>query len=104
MYITLELTKKHLNIDLDYTLDDEYLLHLIDVVEDVVSVHIDNNLKNLLDSNGYLPAGLQQAMLLLLGHFYNSREAVAYTNTSKIPLAFEYLLDKYQNYNNADNQ
>jgi hypothetical protein len=46
-----------------------------------------------------IPRGLKQAMLLLLGHFYQVREPVIIgVNATKIPYAYEYLIAPYKNY------
>lgn len=101
MFITLELIKKHLNIDEYFEEDDQYLLHLALVAEEVVSKHIDDNLSDLADEEGNLPAPLQQAMLLFIGDMYQSRESVAYGSTPvEIPLSFSYILSLYKNYLN----
>ena len=43
MYIQLDLAKKHLNIEEDFTEDDEYILSLIEVAESAVRVHINED-------------------------------------------------------------
>ena len=40
MYIELDYAKKHLNIEPDFTEDDEYILGLIDAAEQAVRVHV----------------------------------------------------------------
>ena len=98
-YLNLDLIKKHLNIDSDFHDDDSYLEALGDVVEEVTEKHIDVSLKKLTaDNNGKIPTPLKQAMLLLLGTYYNNRENVAFASSSEIPLSFSYLLSLYQNY------
>lgn len=98
-YLTLERIKKHLNIDSYYTDDDDYLVSLADVVEMVVEKHIDNSLVTLQTEGGELPPPLVQAMLLLLGNYYNSRESVSTLSHTEIPLSYNYLLDLFKNYN-----
>ena len=101
MYLKLYQIKKHLNIDEDFTEDDEYLVDLANVVEFVVAKHIDDNLEELAKSNGgELPPPLLHAMLLLLGNYYANRESVAFAGSSEIPLSYSYLLDLYKNYSN----
>jgi uncharacterized phage protein (predicted DNA packaging) len=102
MFIQLYQIKKHLNIDEDFHLDDEYLVDLSIVAEQVVQKHIDNNLDELCAENdGELPSPLMHAMLLLIGNFYANRESVAFASSSEIPLSYSYLLDLYKNYNNT---
>lgn len=79
--------------------DDSYLEALGDVVEEITEKHIDVSLKTLTaDNNGKIPTPLKQAMLLLLGTYYNNRENVAFASSSEIPLSYSYLLSLYQNY------
>ena len=102
MFIQLYQIKKHLNIDEDFHLDDEYLVDLSIVAEQVVQKHIDNNLDELCAENdGELPSPLMHAMLLVIGNFYANRESVAFASSSEIPLSYSYLLDLYKNYNNT---
>lgn len=102
-YLNLDLIKKHLNIDEDFHDDDDYLEALGDVVEEITEKHIDVSLKTLTaDNNGKIPTPLKQAMLLLLGTYYNNRENVAFASSSEIPLSYSYLLSLYQNYGGND--
>lgn len=96
--LTLEMIKKHLNFDEDYFGDDEYLMQLAEAATDAVSAHVNYPLINLIDEDGNLPANLLQAILLLIGHLYNNREAVSFTTGVEIPLAYQYLLAKYVDY------
>lgn len=98
-YLTLEQIKQHLNIDSDYTGDDNYLTSLAEVVEMVVEKHIDNSLEAL-SEGGELPPPLRHAMLLLIGNYYNTRESIAFVSSSEIPLSYNYLLDLFKNYSN----
>lgn len=97
-YITLEEAKKHCNIEEGYTDDDAYIGSLIDVAEKVVSEDICVELEMLEDSNGDIPAPLKQAALLLIGHYYNFREAVAFGVTMQVPLGYKHLTMLYRNY------
>ena len=98
MYITIEKAKKHLNIDLDFIEDDNYIQHLIEVAETVVERHIGYNLAEKAETNdGQLPKGLEHAMLLMIGTFYNTRESVTFGSGTELPLAYSYLLDMFTN-------
>ena len=102
-YLKLELIKKHLNMDESFHDDDSYLEALGDVVEEITEKHIDVSLKTLTaDNNGKIPTPLKQAMLLLLGTYYNNRENVAFGSSSEIPVTYSYLLSLYQNYGGSD--
>lgn len=98
MYLNLDIIKKHLNIDDDYTEDDEYLMMLCEVAENAVSIHIDKSLSELEDSDGKLPSALQHALLLLIANYYNNRESISNTSANNIPFSFNYLIDLFRNY------
>lgn len=100
-YLNLDLIKKHLNIDEDFHDDDDYLKILGDVAEQVTERHIDDSFGLImLKNHGKFPATLMQAMLLLVGNYYNNRESVAFTGVSELPQSYLYLLSLYQNYGN----
>ena len=99
MYLQLFQLKKHLNIDEQFHDDDEYIMDLAKVAENAVQKHIDINLSDLEDENGQIPMPLIQAMLLMVGTFYAKRESIAFASSSEVPLAYDYLLSLYKNYN-----
>ena len=102
-YLTLDLIKKHLNMNADYTAEDDYLTMLGGAVEEVVGKHIDDDLETLAkNNNDQLPLPLVQACLLLLGTYYSNRENVAYTNAVEVPMSYTYLLDLYRNYGGSE--
>lgn len=98
MYISLEDAKKHLNVDISYTDDDQYILDLITVAEDSVSKHLDIALDELEDGNGMLPSSVVHAMLLMIGNLYATREPISYSTVVKIPYTYEYLISLYKHY------
>jgi len=98
-HLTLKLIKEHLNLDNDFTMDDEYLSILGDVVEKVVERHIDDSFAYLANANGgKLPAPLIQAMLLLLGTYYANREHIAFNANYEVGNSYTFLIDLYRNY------
>lgn len=98
-HLTLKLIKEHLNLDNDFTMDDEYLSMLGDVVEKVVERHIDDSFSYLASTNGgHLPAPLIQAMLLLLGTYYANREHIAFNANYEVGNSYTFLIDLYRNY------
>lgn len=98
-HLTLKLIKEHLNLDNDFTLDDEYLSMLGGVVEKVVERHIDDSFAYLANTNGgHLPAPLIQAMLLLLGTYYSNREHIAFNANYEVGNSYTFLIDLYRNY------
>lgn len=98
MFLTLDTLKKHLNIDSDFTEDDEYIIQLGNVAEAITEKHIDTSFEDIVNESGELPSPVLQAMLLMVGTLYANRESVGYSNVSKIPLAYEYLLSLYKRY------
>ena len=102
-YLNLDLIKKHLNIDEDFHDDDDYLKILGDVAEQVTERHIDDSFGLImLKNHGKFPPTLMQAMLLLVGNYYNNRESVAFTGVSELPQSYLYLLSLYQNYDGEE--
>jgi uncharacterized phage protein (predicted DNA packaging) len=100
MYIPLELAKKHLQIEMDYRDDDEYIMGLIGVAEDAVRTHVNEGLDDIAERNGgCIPAPLFQAMLLMIGQMYQNREIIG-AKTGALPFNYQYLIDLYRNYNN----
>ena len=72
-YITLDEIKKHLTLDEWSDVDDAYLEQLID-------------------------ENVKQAIMLLVGTFYNNREATSELTYKEVPLAYQYLLQQLKNY------
>lgn len=100
MYILLKDAKQHLNIDNDFHEDDNYILHLIQVAEDVISKRIDKNLGDCVNpQTGYLDKSIIQSILLLIGQFYANREATTPTSANEIPIGFNFLCDLNKHYN-----
>lgn len=96
--LDLELVKKHLNIDSDFTEDDAYIQTLIDVAVQAVVKHIDVADITEHVEDGKLTPGLQHACLLLIGSLYANREALSITSMTELPLAYNYLLQLFQDY------
>jgi len=100
MYIDLDYAKKHLNIEPDFTEDDEYILGLIEMAEQAVRVHVNEDFDTLAENNGgCLPSPLSQAMLLMIGNMYQNREPLG-TKNAELPYNYRYLIDLYRNYYN----
>jgi hypothetical protein len=93
-YVTLEQAKDHLRVD--FTDDDIYIGDLIDVAEAYVANEIGSTLLSN-ESGGVLPKPLYQAILLLVGHLYNSREPIIVgTGVVKVPYTLESLVAFYK--------
>lgn len=98
--LELDIVKKHLNIEPDFTEDDEYILGLIDMAEQAVRVHVNEDFALLAEQNGgCIPAPLCQAMLLMIGNMYQNREPLGTKNLA-LPFNYQYLIDLYRNYYN----
>ena len=98
MILTLERVKQHLNLEPDFTENDQYLLGLIDMAEKAVRVHVNEDFKDIAKKNGGFPTPLLQAMLLMVEKMYMNRENKE-TKTDELPLNYQYLIDLYRNYN-----
>lgn len=98
--INLKRAKEHLNIEEEFTDDDEYIQSLINVSYDVVNKHINTSIDEIIDENGIIPTPLQHAMLLMIGNLYQNREIASFANATKLPYNYEYLLNFYKNYYN----
>lgn len=92
MFVTLEIAKKHLNIDKSFTDDDAYILSLIKVAEDAVAKNSNKALKEMM-VGGELPPSIIHSILLLVGNLYNNREATTYSTISEVPFGFKYLVN-----------
>lgn len=97
MYIAIDKIKRHLNIDMDFKEDDQYLMALSEVAEEVVQRHIGYRFEDIL-VDGQLPMALQHAMLLLIGQFYANRESVTFGSASPVPHSYDYILQLFENY------
>lgn len=93
-YVTLELAKKHILVDLSFTDDDAYITQLINASERIVERYLDKPLLELEDESGNLPEDTIQAILLTIANLYASREPVSFgASPQKVPLGLEYILD-----------
>lgn len=102
MLLDLEKIKKHLNIDADFTEDDEYIEFLENVAEDLVQKHIDKKFEDIIAEEGAIPDALLHAILLFIGNMYDNRESVAFANPSEVPQSLTYILNMYRDYKNAN--
>ena len=103
--ITLAELHTQVNLDQNYTDDDDYLLALLAACVVAVKNRIFDTTKNditepiegdLEGENSNAP--LRQAVLLLIANFYANREPVAYVQTYTVPYTFDFLIAPYINY------
>lgn len=100
-YISLECAKQHLNLEPDFVDDDELILQYIDAAELTVLLEVNaSSFEELETEPGKLPAPLQQAILLLLGTFYGSRESIVYGVIMQQVPAYKHLIHLYRNFAN----
>ena len=92
MFVTLDIAKKHLNIDKSFTDDDAYILSLVKVAEDAVAKNCNKALQEMM-VGGELPPSIIHSILLLVGNLYNNREATTYSTISEVPYGFKYLVN-----------
>ena len=97
MYVTLNLVKKHLNIDDSFTEDDNYITSLIKVAEDAVAKNENIALKAMI-AGGELHTSVIHSILLLVGNLYNNREATSYSVVSEVPYTYKYLINLNRNF------
>lgn len=94
--VDLALLKKHVRAD-DFSDDDEYLTHLLTVAEQHVCRATNRSTEELLQmGSGTFPAELQQAILLIAGHWYNQREAVSGVQMAEVPYTLQALIKPYR--------
>lgn len=93
----LELLKKHVRAD-DFSDDDDYLAHLLDAAEEYVCSATNRSVEELIEMyNGLeLPISIQQAILLVAGHWYNQREAVSGVQMAEVPYTLQALVKPYR--------
>lgn len=95
--LSLETVKKHVRSD-DFADDDEYLQILTEAAEEHIANVTNRSFNELteMSSDGVsLPKPIQQAVLLLVGHWYNQREAVAGTQMTEAPHTLQALVKPY---------
>lgn len=83
--VTLAQAKEHLRIP--FSEDDAYIQSLIDVVEAIIEMRVEIVAESKV---------LDQARLLLIGHYYNNREITTDIAVNNIPNTADYLIDLYK--------
>lgn len=95
--VDIALLKQHVRSD-DFSDDDQYLAHLLDAAEEYVTKATNRSSDELLAMGGGedLPATLQQAVLLIAGHWYNQREAVSGVQMAEVPYTLQAIIKPYR--------
>lgn len=98
MILTLDEAKQHLRVDLEFTDDDSLITELIGVAEaDIASRLKYDTLSEKFPGEAY-PLPVKQAAKLLVAHYYENREPVAFASSSKVPMMVDSLLFPYVRY------
>lgn len=99
-YATLEMAKRHLNIEDAFTDDDDYIEGLIDVAEEKVAAELCMDVDGMasINNGGSLPAPLIQAILLTIGAYYTNREDITTVQTRPLEYGVKYLTQLYRNF------
>ena len=93
----LALLKKHVRAD-DISDDDTYLQQLLDTARAQVISDTRRTEDELVGMGGGedLPVQLQQAVLILAGHWYNQREAVSGVQMQAVPYSYDTLVKPFR--------
>ena len=99
-YLTLDIAKKHLNVESSFTDDDSYIELLCDVAEQKVAKELNLEVPDLaaIGSAKEIPLPLKQAMLLNVGHYYANREEASSALSRPIEQGSKWLIDLYRDY------
>lgn len=96
MITDLATLKKHLMAD-DFTNDDDYITSLGEAAEMHVQRIIGRSVADIFVEHGnMLPPDLEHAIRLLVGHWYNQREAVSSASMNEVPLGMYSLLAPFR--------
>lgn len=98
-YISLEEAKSHLNVDAEYTGDDQYIDDLILDVEEIVESEICVPISEIVTEKEAFPRALRRAMLLLIGSYYKNREdEIQNSESARMQQASDRLMSLLRNY------
>ena len=101
MHVTLDEAKKHLNVEQEYTEDDNYIETLIDVAEAKVAKELCVKVEELAtieEGSKLIPHPIKQAILLNIGMYYANREEVTYKQSKPLEQGSKYLFALYRDY------
>jgi len=100
MYIDLELAKKHLNVESEFTDDDSYIEMLIEVSEESIAKNLCVTREGLatIDGGTEIPAPLKQAILLTIGGYYANREEMTAVQMRPLEQGVKHLISLYRKY------
>ena len=98
-YGTLDMAKRHLNIEDAFTDDDCYIEAVIDVAEEKVAAELCTDVESMasIGKDGGIPKPLIQAILLTIGAYYTNREDITTVQTKPLEQGVKYLTELYRN-------
>lgn len=97
--IDLQLLKKHLNIEEEFTEDDTYLEMLSNSAVVFVEKYLEDSLELIADDNGgELPPSLKLAIFILVADWYAYRESVTNLSVNKLPNSLIFILNQFRCY------
>lgn len=99
--LKLEEIKQQCRVELDFTEDDALLTAIGDAAQTRTETRINRKLYAEvipgMDPDGIvMPADIKQALLLLVGYWYENRVAVNDFEQSEAPLAYNWLVEPYR--------
>lgn len=99
-YLTLDIVKKHLNVESEFTDDDSYIELLAEVAEAKVAKELCVTVDELqtIDGGNEIPEPLISAMLLSVGLYYANREEATSIKTKPLEQGAKYLVGLYRDY------
>lgn len=98
MILTLEEAKQHLRVDDGFHEDDALIEELIGVAEADIAQRLRyDTLAERFPDEDY-PLTVKQAAKLVVAHYYENREPVAFASSSKVPMMIDSLLFPYVRY------
>lgn len=98
-YATLDMAKRHLNIEDAFTDDDLYIEGLISVAEEKVAAELCIKVDDMssLGSEG-IPSTILHAILLTIAAYYSNREDITAVHTRPLEYGVKYLTQLYRNF------
>lgn len=99
-YVTLEDAKRQLEVDQDYTGDDELITAIIEDALEIAESDLCVPLLEIETEEGKLPGAVRRAVLLLIGSYYKNREDEIQNNeSSRMYSSYQRLISNYRHYN-----
>lgn len=102
MIVGLDEVKDHLRLQMpvgeEYALDDNLLRRLIGVAEESVAHILKYDTLSEAFPGGVYPESVRHAACLLVAHYYENREPVAFASTGVVPMMIDSLLANYVRY------